>query len=173
MKVIALVMFLFAAFTSAPAQNPFGPLPSACGPKGTTFDVKLDKSQHSLTEPERGKARIYFIYDSGLATGDRTLVMPMMLGMDGAWVGVDHNNSYFSVSIDPGEHHICAASQYYRESKLVALSHLQAEAGNTYFYRARFVVSVDSIYLELRPVDSDEGKYLIASYPLSVFRSKK
>ncbi len=33
---------------------------------------------------------------------------------------------------------MCAASQYYREAKLVVLAHLQAEVGKTYFYRTLF-----------------------------------
>ena len=87
-----------------------------------------------------------------------------MLGIDGAWAGAIRENSYFSVTISPGEHHICAALPYYREEKSAVLAHFQAEAGRTYFYLTR--------YLELGPVDSDEGKYLIASYLLSVSRPK-
>ena len=96
-----------------------------------------------------------------------------MLGIDGAWVGANHSNSYFSVSIDPGERHVCAALQYYREAKLVAVTHLKVEAGKTYFYRARLVALGDPQYLELEPVDSDEAEYLIANYPLSVSRPHK
>lgn len=166
------VAFLFAAFTSALAQTPFGPLPSACGPNAVSFQVTLEKFQHSLTQPEPDKARIYFIYDLGTVTGISTLAEPMMLGIDGAWAGAIRGNSYFSATVDPGEHHMCAAVRYYREAKLVALSHLEAEAGRTYFYRARFVVLGASQYLEFDPVDSDEGKYLIASYPLSVSHPK-
>jgi|WetSurMetagenome_2_1015567.scaffolds.fasta_scaffold62861_2 hypothetical protein len=169
---VALAAFLFVAFTSASAQNPFGPLPSACGPKDASFNVKLDKSQHSLVRPEPGKARIYFIHDSGAATGVFNLADPMMLGVDGVWVGANHGNSYFSVSVDPGEHHMCASSWFSREAKLVVLAHLQAESGGTYFYRTRIVKLRDTQYLEIDPVDSDEGKYLIDSYPLSISHPK-
>jgi hypothetical protein len=169
---VALFAFLFVAFASASAQNPFGALPSACGSKDANFNVKLDKSQHPLTQPEPGKARVYFIHDSGAATGILNLADPMMLGVDGAWVGANHGNSYFSVSVDPGEHHVCASSWFSREAKLVVLAHLQAEVGGTYFYRTRIVKLRDTQYLELDPVDSDEGKYLIASYPLSISHPK-
>jgi len=123
-------------------------------------------------QPEPGKARIYFIHDSGAVTAVFTLAEPTMLGVDGAWVGANHGNSYFSISVDPGEHHVCASSWYSREAKLVVLAHLQTEADRTYFYRTRLVVLRDTQYLELDPVDSDEGKYLIASYPLSISHSK-
>ena len=171
--LIPLVAFLLAAFASASAQNPFGPLPSACGPHEDSFDVKLDKSQHSLTQPEPGKARIYFIDDLGIVMGLRTPAEPMMLGIDGAWAGANHGNSYFSISVDPGIHHICAALRYYREAKLVAVAQLQAEAGKTYFYRTRLIALQDPQYLQLDPVDPDEGGYLVASYPLSVSHPKK
>jgi hypothetical protein len=164
MKVLALVTVLFAAFTSVSAQAPFGRLPSPCGPKDASFSVRLDKSQHSLTQPEPGKARIYFIDESG---GSNPF-QPAILGIDGAWVGAIHRNSYFSVSVDPGDHHMCAASPSYRETKAVVLAHLQAEAGKTYFFRTGSIVWG----LKLDPVDSDEGKLLIASYPLSVSRPK-
>ncbi len=156
---IVLIMFLGVAFTSTSAQTPYGPLPSSCGPKSVDFNVTLEKSQHSLMQPAEGKARVYFIRDLDPANS-----RSMMFGIDGAWVGAIRENSYFSVTITPGEHHICAASPYFREEKLVVLAHLQAEAGRMYFYRTR--------YLELGPIDSDEGKYLIASYPLSVSRPK-
>jgi len=165
---VALVAFLFTTFASASAQNQFGPFPSSCGPKDASFDVRLDKSQHSLTQPESGKARIYFIDESGGVLGNRTTGTPTMLGIDGAWVGGIRRDSYFSVSVDPGEHHMCVAAPFYREAKVVVLAHLQVESGKTYFFRTGSVVSG----LVLDPLDSDEGKYLIDSYPLSVSHPK-
>jgi hypothetical protein len=163
----ALIPFLFVAVTPAWAKTPsLPPLPSSCGPKAAGFNVKLDKSQHSLVQPESGKARIYFIRDG---IGD--LGRPLMFGIDGAWAGASHGGSYFSVSVDPGDRHICVASHYYdREGDQLAvvLAHLQAEAGKTYFYRMR-----DYLELQIDPIDSDEGKYLLAFFPLSVSSPKK
>ena len=45
----ALIVLLFAA--SALAQKTSGAATSACGPKDASFDVKLDKTQHTLDEP--------------------------------------------------------------------------------------------------------------------------
>lgn len=167
MKVVALIPFVFAAFASAWAKTPFvPPIPSSCGPKDVSFNVKLDKSQHFLAQPEPGKARIYFIRE-GYTGGSG----PIMFGIDGAWVGASHGNSYSSISVDPGERHICVASPYRdREGEQIAvvLAHLQAEAGETYFYRTR-----DYLELQIDPIDSDEGKYLLAFYPLSVSSPKK
>lgn len=163
---VALVPFVFAAFTSAWAKTPgLPPIPSSCGPKDAGFNVTLDKSQHSLAEPEAGKAQIYFIREGYTGGGG-----PIMFGIDGAWAGASHASSYVSVSVDPGERHICVAAPYfYRETQLaVVLAHIQAEAGKTYFYRIR-----DYQELQIDPIDSDEAKYLVAFYPLSVSSPKK
>jgi hypothetical protein len=166
----SLVAFLFAAaFTSASAQSPFAPLPAACGPRDASFNVKLDKSSHSLTPPEPGKARIYFLQDTGVTAISSSPTEPTMFAVDGAWAGAIHGKSYFSISIDPGEHHLCAALKFNREGRTAVLAHLQVEAGKTYFYRMRLIEDLAG----LDPVDSDEASYLIANYPLSVFHPGK
>jgi hypothetical protein len=171
---LIITAFLFAGLVPASAQASFGaPYPAACGPKDTGFDVSLDKSQHPLAQPEEGKARIYFIHDEGAAPSLWTREKPILIGMDGAWVGANSHNSYFSVSINPGEHHICSATPYNRQVKLVALTHLQAEAGRVYFFRTRVIVPGAVYNLEISSVDNDEGEYLIASYPLSIFHPKR
>jgi hypothetical protein len=53
------------------------------------------------------------------------------------------------------------------------MAHLEAEAGKVYYYRTRLVLSRSVELLELEPIDSDQGKYLIASFPLSVSTPKK
>jgi hypothetical protein len=161
-----LIPFVFVAFTSAWAKTPsLPPIPSSCGAKDASFNVTLDKSQHSLVQPEAGKARIYFIRE-GITGGSG----PVMFGIDGAWAGASHGSSYFSISVDPGERHICVASPYfYRVTQLaVVLAHIQTETGKTYFYRIR-----DYQELQIDPIDSDEAKYLVAFYPLSVSSPKK
>jgi hypothetical protein len=51
---IAFAAFLLAA--SAFAQAPSTVVPTACGPSDVNFKVKLDNSQHTLAQPEPGKA---------------------------------------------------------------------------------------------------------------------
>jgi hypothetical protein len=55
----------------------------------------------------------------------------------------------------------------------VELAHFTAEAGKIYYYRTRLVVSRSVELLELNPIDSDQAKYLIASFSLSVSSPKK
>jgi hypothetical protein len=154
----ALIVLLFAA--SAFAQKPSGAATSACGPKDTSFDVKLDKTQHTLAEPDPGKALVYFILENGAAA---------RIGLDGAWVGANKNSSYFAVSVEPGEHHVCGDVRTPRgiPGVPVGLLHFTAEAGTVYYFDARVIFGAQS-YLFFGAVDSDQAKQLIASYPLSV-----
>lgn len=166
MKSLLVVMLLAI---SAFVQGQSAGLPSACGPEKVSFKLKLDDTQHTLAQPEPGKARVYFIDDAGTT---HTLGYPTsILGIDGEWVGANHGNSYFSVSVEPGEHHLCAALQYaHYGDQRVELAHLRAETGRVYYYRTRYGFSYGG-YLELDPIDSDQAKYLIGLSPLSVSKS--
>jgi hypothetical protein len=168
MKIV-VVALLFTA--SAFAQAVPAIATAACGPEKTNFKVTLDKSQKTLAEPEPAKARVYFFHDAGTAA---TVGYPTTkLGMDGEWVGANHSNSYFSVSVEPGEHRVCATLQSSLVAQRVELAHFTAAAGKIYYYRTRLIMSRSVELLELDPLDSDQGKYLIASFPLSVSAPKK
>jgi hypothetical protein len=170
-----LVALLFAV--SAFAQSPSARVASPCGAKDVVLNVKLDKAQHTLPQPESAKARVYFIQDDG-PMGDHQH-FAVRIGLDGEWVGAYKQNSYFTVSIEPGEHHVCANVQSdFSAGQLVELAHLTAEAGKVYYFRTRFIAGMTSLYptppyLELDPVDSDQAKYLITSYPLSISHPSK
>jgi hypothetical protein len=168
MKIVALVLF-FAASAFGQAA-PVGST-AACGRDNINFKVKLDQTQHTLAAPEAGKALVYFFHDAGT---------PMMVGyptvkvaMDGAWVGAQHGNSYFSIPVEPGEHHVCIMLQSSLVAQRFELAHFTAEAGKVYYYRTRLVMSRSVELLELDAIDSDQGKYLVATFPLSVSSPKK
>lgn len=170
---VALTIFFFAASALSQQKARFGqPVAGtspACGPAHVSFKVKLDDSQHTLLPPEPGKARIYFIHEVGIAKpiiGYPTSTF----AIDGVWMGADHGDSYFSASLDPGEHHLCA-TLHSSVVDDVELTHFVAEAGKTYFYRTRPAGSGTEL-LELEPVDSDQGEYLIGHYPLSISKPK-
>jgi len=167
MKTVALFM-LFAAGTFAQVA-PAGS--NACGSASVSFKVNLDNSEHAPAQPEPGKARVYFIHDAG--TGSMLGYPTIKMAMDGAWVGANHGNSYFSVSVDPGEHHVCVTLQSSLVSQRVELAHFTAATDKVYFYRTRLVMSRAVELLELEPIDSDQGNYLISSFPLSVSSPKK
>lgn len=154
------------------AQNQPPAPTAACGNFRVSMAVDLDNSQHSVSQPEPGKARIYFIQDTGLAI---TVAYPTTkIGIDGTWVGANKKDSYFSVAVDPGEHHFCAEIQSSLVPNDIELAHLTTEAGKVYYYRTRIVMSKGGpIYLGLVPVDSDEASYMIASYPLATAHARK
>jgi hypothetical protein len=164
-RIIGLVMlFGVSAFTQVPPA-----VTAACGPEKVSFNVKLDESQHALTEPEPAKARVYFIQEGPVGS----LAVTTTIGLDGTWVGANKNSSYFTVSVAPGEHHVCVKVQSFRGHPL-GFVHFTAEGGRVYYFNWRVIYGETSeADLHLGEVDSDQAKYLIASYPLSISKPKK
>jgi hypothetical protein len=168
MKVAILALFVTV---SVFAQAQVGPVASACGPDSVSFKVKLDEKDHPPAMPAQGKALVYFIHDSGTS---QVIAYPTTkMGVDGAWVGANHSNSYFYVSVEPGEHHVCADLQTSLYEDRTELAHFSAEAGKVYYFRTRLVTSRSVELLELDALDSDQGNYLISLFPLSVSTAKK
>ena len=177
MKTILALVVLTA---SVYAQNTPAPSASqgACGSKDAQFEVKTVSGQ-SIAQPEPGKALIYVSEVFKKAPGE--LGNPTIrIGLDGNWVGAVRGNSYFSFSVDPGEHHLCThwQSRFKRLSREAAFTSFNAEAGKTYYFRAR--ISYQAAYggaatmsLDLEPINDDEGKYLVASNPVSNAQAKK
>lgn len=172
MRIVLVIMFL--AITASAQESATTVRDAACGPLTVKLDVKRDSSRQPLPRPEPGKALVYFIQDIGLV---RCLgaCITTNIGIDGAWVGADQHNSYFFVSLAPGEHHLCANRQSHFEEfhQMIALAHFTAEAGKTYYFRTRTFGDKYQTILDLDLIDSDEGRYLVASYPLSVSHAKK
>jgi len=172
---IALVALFFAV--SAFAQGPPVGVAAACGRKNVSFAVKLGDPQQTSAQPEPGKAMVYFIQDDG--PGGDHQHYTLRIGLDGTWVGAYKHNSYFTVSVEPGEHHVCANVQSNSSAGLnLALAHFTAEPGKVYYFRTQFLAGLTTQYpvypyLVLDQPDSDQAKYLIASYPLSVSQPDK
>ncbi len=180
--IIGLVSCAFAADS--------GPVAPACGPDAVRFGVKTDLPAQAAATAEPGKALVNAIEDSSY---DATV----RVGLDGAWVGANRGDSWFSFLAEPGDHHLCADWQpgFIRSTiglpspKLISLTSFHAEAGNVYYFRVRIsnawvngtwvnklgnTVAGNSIpFVDLTPIDRDEGRYLTGSYGFSTFRSKK
>jgi len=168
---IAMLVILFAGF--AFAQTPSAAYPPACGPEAISFNVKTEKS--GPAQPDPAKALVYFIQDDGPMGNHQNATL--RVGLDGKWVGAYKHNSYFSVSVEPGEHHVCVNVQPYLPG-LVALAHFTAEQGEVYYFRTQLFAGLATQYptpphLDLDRPDSDQAKYLIASYPVSVSQPVK
>jgi hypothetical protein len=168
MKSALVVVFVIFLALSALAQDTSSRLASACGPKDVTFTADMALS-HATAEPEPGKAQVAFIQDDGPWGHHQHYVMK--IGLDGAWVGAYKQNSYFTVSVGSGEHHICANVQSKASiGRLLALAHFIAEPGKIYYFRTRFFGGMPGVetappYVDLETVDSDEAKYLMTSFP--------
>ncbi len=161
---MALVAFIFAlpVFAQSPS--------SACGPEGASFNVTLDRSQSFLPTPEPRKAMVVFIQDFGEQKFGFGVHPVARIGVDGAWVGAVKDNSYLPVSLDQGEHHLCVDLDSEMLGSPVELIHFRVDAGTVYYFRWRYLSGGS---LLIAPVDSDEAKYQIAIFPLSVSTQKK
>lgn len=173
---IAVLVMLFVAF--AFAQAPSAASPAACGPESISFNVKTEKSQPVPAQPDPAKALVYFIQDDGPLGNHQHATL--RIGLDGKWVGAYKHNSYFSVLVEPGEHHVCVSVQQMQldPSGLVTLAHFNAEQGKIYYFRTQLISGITTIYptpphLDLDRPDSDQAEYLIASYPVGVSQPKK
>jgi hypothetical protein len=168
MKVAFVLMFL--AVTGLAHSQSAVP-GAACGPEDVDFKVKLDNTHHALTQPDPGKAQVYFIQDKGAYSFGIGGSVQTKIGLDGRWVGANRNNSYFSLSLEPGEHHLCAEIQSSLYAQIPEFAHFTAEAGKVVYFRVRFIPSPYGPYLFLDLLDSDQGEYLTGAFSLSVSRA--
>ena len=110
-------------------------LPDACGDDKVQFEVKGVSDHSQALTPDAGKALIVFTEEALSNHSDLTT----RYGIDGAWVGATHGNSYFLVQLAPGEHHLCAAPQGHfgitggQREHLIGVTSFTAEAGRVYF----------------------------------------
>jgi hypothetical protein len=180
---LALVLFLATSVFAQDGATLTQSL-AACGPREVHFEAKEDSTQHPTPLPEPGKALVYVVEDlgqcSGCAAGSSTFFSNVdraltRLGMDGAWVGANHGSTYFFFTADPGEHHLCLnwQSRFGVRSRAFSLANFTAEEGRVYFFRARVFPGHDDYSFDLDAVNSDQGKFLVASSAFSVSHPKK
>lgn len=170
MKAAVAVLFLLAA--TALAQNsPTGTaMAPGCGATDIKFDVKTDKSQHPAIQPDPGKAVVYFVEDDTLF---QSRPVPLTrIGLDGTWVGANKGNSYFYLTVDPGEHHLCANWQSFvgfGAHHQSAAAHFTAEPGQAYYFTVKntWLREVMIAKIELAPLDSDQGQLLASRFAFS------
>jgi len=174
-RTLVVVLCLFAASACAQDESAAeAAAQAACGPKDAKFDARQDKSTHPTPSPDPQKALVYVVQDIGEMTCKRCALT--RLGMDGAWVGANQGSSYLFFWASPGEHHLCLNWQSVlgRRSRAVALTPFNAEAGKVYYFRARvFEGHQGNYFFDLDPINSDEGKYMVATSPVSVSHTKQ
>lgn len=177
--VIALVV---ASAFAVPAQQKSLGAPG-CGLANVKLDVSTERTHHALPNPEPRKALIVFLQDD--AEFDSRPRPTTRFGIDGNWVGATQANSYFYVSVEPGEHHLCANWQSWvgiAVERSTAATHFTAEPGKTYYFRAKDVAKSErpesgaftsGPKVLLDPLDSDEAQLLISTFSISSSRPRK
>ena len=134
--------------------------PAGCGKDDVQFKVKTDKKPPVPGSPETGKAQIIFVE---AVKGPFGTAPVARFGVDGAWVGADRGTSYFVVSVDPGEHQLCASRQSAARSEKqdVGKATVHAEAGQVYYY----VFKIDRIEIGIRRTADGGGAGMGGSLP--------
>jgi hypothetical protein len=171
---LALPIIMLAAIlpTTLSAQAP------GCGADAAKFEVSTEKQRQSVGKPDTAKALIVFLQDDGqFFSRPRPTTR---FGIDGTWIGATSADSYFSVAVEPGEHHLCAKWQNFigftfGEGMNTAAAHFTAEAGGVYFFVARDRCNKHDTPPEVKllPLDSDEGQLLTGKFSLVTSRPKK
>jgi hypothetical protein len=175
--LIAIALLAIASPAFGQAQSSGSASVPGCGAANVEFNVRTDDKQHPAVQPDAGKANVYFLQDDAkFGSNPRPTTR---FGIDGAWVGATHSNSYFYVSIDPGEHHLCASWQgtvgSFFQRREAAL-HFIAEADHNYYIRAKDVYepkAQKTAVVLLKPLDSDEAQLLMSQFSFSTSNPKK
>jgi hypothetical protein len=177
MKPSLGILFLTASLAFA-AQARATVLPDACGDDKVKFDVKTETSKTPPAPPTDGKAQIVFIENENHMVGP-FMYATVRFGMDGAWVGANNNNSYFTLDVAPGVHHLCASwqSALRRIEKNVDVASFTAEPGKVYYFAADVKViptgeNTADITFGLLQLDEDKGKYRVKAWKLATWKSK-
>jgi hypothetical protein len=171
MKTLLAVILL--SLPALAADQAPAAVAAACGPDNVKFDVDSSGRQPAA-QPEPGKALVYVVEQFDRPTNE--LGRPTIrVGLDGSWMGANRGTSYLSFSVEPGAHHLCADWQSLPRWLHVpaSLANLTAEPAQTYYLRARVMENAGYFTLDLEPVNSDQGRMLIETSPLSGYRQKK
>jgi len=174
MKTLCVAILLSFSADADPAA-PAAAVKAACGPGDVKFNVRSSEGRQTAPQPEPGKAIVYVVGEYE-RPGNELATPTVRVGLDGSWVGANRGTSHLFFPVEAGEHHLCSDWQsmpfwIHVQSSLASLT---AEPGQTYYFRARIMESSPSVWtLDLEPVNSDEGRLLLATSPLSDSRPKK
>jgi len=170
-----LAVLLFGGLAFAEDKPIDTALPPVCGVAGAKFDVKTDSARHPVTQPEAGKALVYFLEDD--SEFGSTPKPTTMASLDGQWVGATHGDSYFYFSVDPGEHHLCASWKtrvLLGQDLQTAAAHFVAAPGGVYYFQVKNKGgSSRKAGTSLEPLDSDEFLLLASTFSFSTSHEKK
>jgi hypothetical protein len=171
--VLSCTVVLVAA--SVAAQDNSVGVATACGGSKIKFEVETNTGKQ-VAQPEPAKALVYFVEDD--SSFGSTPKPTTRIGIDGEWVGATQRNSYFYVSLDPGNHHLCASWQsvvVLGRDRQSSSAHFTAEAGGVYYFEVKnsYWLEQGALEMTLSPLDSDQGQLLVSKFPFSASHPKK
>lgn len=147
-------------------------LPAACGPEASTLQVKTKKSETPPLKPVESMARLVFVNDESHCLGCSTV----NVGLDGKWVGGNKGNSYFAVTVAPGNRQVCSylEGMGYEFRHRVELTELNVEAGKTYYFATDVIhnSNYNAGRLRLRALAADEGEFLVSQSKVANWGAK-
>jgi hypothetical protein len=146
---------------------------AACGPKKTRFAVKLDHHPFTPSPPPPGLARVYLITETQAIPLVHTPITK--IGVDGHWIGANKVASYLTLNVSPGSHVFCATIAGHglfrvREPASVALVHLDAQSGHTYYLWNYSMGAGDAF--TFTPINSDQAAMYMEATSRSVSHRK-
>lgn len=170
-EIVLLAMCAFVGVAGFEAHA--ASLPDGCGSDKVKFDVKTAKAAPPTLTPEPGKALVVFIETTDSGTWP---AISTRFAMDDAWVGANKNNSYFTVSVTPGEHRICSSRQGWGGGDWSDSSPLSAEAGKVYFFESKvYLVRNESDRdraFHFKQITGDQGRSRVNASNLSSWTTK-
>jgi hypothetical protein len=182
----AIGAFLFLVPLTIAIQARGTSLPDSCGDDKVQFDVQTEKHPPAPVPPQEGKAQIVFIETMDKNLGCWSCGAPTSrYGLDGSWVGASQGNSYFTLDVAPGEHHLCMdwQSAFGRLRQKIGMAEFTAEAGKTYYFEAKVKLkeysggenSAGDIDRDLNfvQVSDDEGKFRLKASALAAAKERK
>jgi len=174
--LLVALLLVSSAFAQSPTSSDLRTA-AGCGPANVKLSVKTDKRQHPNTVPEAGRALLVVVTQYETEARTQTIgYVTTRVGLDGNWIGANHQGSAFTYAIEPGAHRICSDVQSFGPAvkQLSGAVDLVAEAGVTYYYRV-VVSELPKMPLSLRveSMQQAEGLLTASSAALSTSGPKK
>lgn len=134
----------------------------ACGPSDAHHSQRTEKEPQTLPAQPPDKGLIYVIRPTHYGAAIQT-----KLAVDGKWVGINRENNYFYVELDPGPHYFCSQAENH------SLLSLVVEAGKTYYLQQKITMGLMKARNDLELLDEEQGKKGLAKCKKSVFEEEK
>jgi hypothetical protein len=165
-KFLGVFVVLLQAVSFAQAQKERPSEEAACGASNSKVKVHTDRNQHPLGTADSGQALIYIIEEQQIR-GQMTIAT--RYGVDGQWVGGNSGTSYFFTAVDPGEHHLCGEweTKPIFQARPLSMISFSAKSGEVYYFRVQVGAIAPSL-MDLQPINTDEGKFLISKSAFSI-----